>query len=264
MPTVTQIDGGLALSYWDADIVSLTDNHFNIIKTYNFGTVEVATNGYAINIFSDSILNIKNGIMRTFDFAINYDRNSNKITNNMGETYDFEKDVWYQDLYVFKREGFLNFQYSKIYQTEMPVNFDYYVYRGGKSFLFYFNQQTDDNNIKIYDGELYSLDRLDDFLHGKDRANDDENYADLIKEFNCSGELREIKSFPQHLMAIGRTDAYILDLNMLDLYSVNSGYSILAVIDDTLINRYRGQSSFYKFTNKEIMDEYDFKVYEGF
>lgn len=263
MEFIIQTKDGIVVSHPYDHSLYLEDNHFNVIRDYDFISIDITLDGYAIDMRGRNILNMKNGIVRTFNFNVVYDQYNNKITNGMGETYDFERDVWYQDLYVSNDAGFLSFKYGKTYKTEMSVHFNYYVYREGKSFLFYFNRYTGHNKIKVYDGELYDLSRLDDFLHGKDRAYDDENYAELIKEFNFPGLTAGIKSFPDHIVVLGRFASYILDLNILDLYSFDKGYTIVAIINNTLIDEYRSDPKIYKLPSKEISDD-TFKVYEGF
>lgn len=224
-----------------------TDNKFRKIDEYNFGQVKFVTlDGLVVNR-DNELLNLQNGNVKQFqhnlftegsrqyvaahlDFQPYIQNINGQIVGfNEIDIYNPKNEDWVAYIDVKAEDGFVSYyRYSKI-KTDIPDDFYKYYYINGISILVYHDL------VKIYEGEIYSLERLEDYVHGYEEAYSDENYAQLkiIFEFDRDSIF---SSFPGYILF----NRHILDINSFDLYKHSlEPDSVIGIIDEQIITKKR-------------------------
>lgn len=230
---VTQIKNGFIVQR--SDKIYYTNNNFEIIQSYNIKADFITIDGLIVNNTMGFILDINSGRRKLCPHfhGITDNRYLYKLLIEddelIVEYYDNEKESWYNRINIYSDPDTekVVYNYTKQYETRLDNNFLFYFYTNNKSILVY------ENHLEIYEGELYSIERLEDLLEEREDALFDDEYAELIKVFEVEySDQYKYNFLPNHIIFKDT----ILNLSNFKLYHFDIDRNqILGVIGNDII-----------------------------
>lgn len=226
---ISQYNDGFV--FYSDNVLSVTDENLNNIDNYLFEEpIGLTLDGMVVSS-EGTILDLKTGQTIENQNMVSISEDREYVTKN---GLILVNGKWEDKISIFCKNGFVNFHHGRNFKTNLENTFIQYIYKKLKSILIY------DDHIKVYNGELYSEERLNDLLDSEGEY--DEDYAELVGIYNI--DFTSIKVFPDHLM-IGNN---ILDVNNNDCYRY-VGY-VLGIKEDYVVN-FKGEER-YKYKSFEI------------